>query len=342
MNNGPQPFVTIILPIRNEGGFIARSLGAVLGQDYPAARIEVLVADGMSTDGTRAVVADLARTHPNVRLLDNPGKIVSTGLNRALPLARGDVIIRVDGHCEIAPDYVRRCVAHLLADGVDGVGGPIETVADTPAGATIALAMGSPFGVGGAAFRTIRDRALEVDTIAFPAYTRHAVELAGLYDEEQVRNQDDEYNYRLRARGARLLLAPDVRSRYYSRATVRGLARQYYQYGYWKVRVLQKHPRQMSARQFAPPLLVGALLGLGALAPWQQAARWGLAGVAAAYGLANGAASLWTARRAGWGHLPLLPLVFATLHGGYGLGFLVGLVRFWHHWRTTDDTTKLS
>ncbi|MDQ2805451.1 MAG: glycosyltransferase, partial [Chloroflexota bacterium] len=155
-----QPFVTIIMPIRNEGGFIARSLGAVLGQDYPADRIEVLVADGLSTDSTRAVVADLALAHPNVRLLDNPGQIVSTGLNRALPLARGDVIIRVDGHCEIAPDYVRRCVAHLRADGVDGVGGPIETVADTPAGATIALAMGSPFGVGGSAFRTVRDRAL--------------------------------------------------------------------------------------------------------------------------------------------------------------------------------------
>ena len=125
-----------------KAALLRAALGAVLDQDYPADRIEVLVADGMSTDNTRTVVADLALAHPNVQLLDNPGRIVSTGLNRALPLARGAVIIRVDGHCEIAPDYVRRCVAHLLADGVDGVGGPIETVADTPAGATIASGNG--------------------------------------------------------------------------------------------------------------------------------------------------------------------------------------------------------
>ena len=335
MNSGTseRPFVSVVMPVRDEASFIARSLGAVLAQDYPPARFEVIVADGMSADGTREVVKAFQARDARVRLVDNAGRIAPTGLNAALRVARGRVVVRVDGHCEVAPDYVRRCVECLERERVEGVGGPIETVGETATARAIAAAMSSNFGVGGAAFRTVKDRRMFVESVAFPAYTRDAIERAGLFDEELVRNQDDEYNYRLLGLGARLLLAPEIRSRYYSRGTLGSLRRQYFQYGFWKVRVMQKHPRQMRWRQFAPPLFVGALLALGASSPFLAAARLALGTVACSYLAANLCASVLTARKEGWRLLPLLPAAFATLHLAYGFGFLAGLVRFRKRWR---------
>jgi cellulose synthase/poly-beta-1,6-N-acetylglucosamine synthase-like glycosyltransferase len=326
------PFVSLIMPVRNEATFIARGLGAVLAQDYPAERLEVLVVDGMSEDGTREIVRAFARRHPNLRLLDNHGRIVPAGLNLALRQARGEIIVRVDGHCEIAADYVRRCVECLATEEVDGVGGPIETIGETPVAGAIALAMSSKFGVGGSAFRTVKGRRMLVETVAFPAYTRRAIERAGSFDEELVRNQDDEYNYRLTKLGGRLLLAPEIRSRYYSRGSFRSLWRQYFQYGYWKVRVMQKHPRQMRLRQFAPPLFVAALLAALALAPFSPAGRWLLLLSAASYLTANFAASILAARGGGARLLPLLLVAHTTLHLAYGSGFIVGLIKFRHRW----------
>jgi succinoglycan biosynthesis protein ExoA len=333
------PLVTVIMPVHNEADFITRSLGAVLAQDYPHDRMEVLIADGMSTDATRAIIAETAAQHPDiaVRILDNPGQIVPTGMNIALREARGEVIVRVDGHCEIVPDYVSRCVAHLQTDGVDGVGGPIQTVGTTQLSKTIAIAMSTGFGVGGSAFRTVHDKPMLADTIAFPAYTRAAIDAAGPYDEALVRNQDDEYNYRLRKLGFRLLLSPDIRSRYFSRSSLRSLWRQYFQYGVYKVRVMQKHPAQMRPRQFVPPAFVAAALGGGLLAPFSRVVRRVWLSVLALYGMANLAASWHVASRGGWEHFRRLPVVFAVLHFSYGLGFLIGLVRFASHWRTPNQ-----
>lgn len=326
------PFVSIILPIRNEAQYIGRSLGCVLAQDYPAERMEIIIADGMSTDGTRQVVQEFQARHPCLKLIDNPGKIVPTGLNRAIRQAQGEIIVRVDGHCEIAPDYVRRCVEHIQADKVDGVGGATETVGETPAAQAIAVAMSSKFGVGDSLFRTTSGKTTLADSIPFPAYTCAIMQRAGLYDEELVRNQDDEYNYRLRSLGARLLLAADVHSRYYSRSSLSSLRRQYYQYGLWKVRVLQKHPRQMRPRQFLPPALVAGLLFTGVLGPFIPIMRDLFAFGALLYGVANLGAAVATAASRGWRHLPYLPAAYAVLHFSYGAGFLAGLVRFIKRW----------
>jgi succinoglycan biosynthesis protein ExoA len=330
------PFVSVILPIRNEARFIQRGLDAVLGQDYPPDRLEVIVADGMSTDGTREIVGSFQARHPNVRVVDNPKRIVPTGLNAAIPLAQGEILVRVDGHCEIAPDYVRRCVEHLRDEGVEGVGGPLETVGETYLARVIAAAMSTPFGVGNSAFRTAPDKSILTDTVAFPAYTRAAVERAGPFDEEMVRNQDDEYNYRLRKIGAKILLAADVSSRYYSRSSLRSLWRQYFQYGYFKVRVLQKHTLQMRPRQFVPALFVAALLLVLVAAPFIPLGWYALAAVAGLYLLANLGASAVTASQKGWRLFPLLPVAFATLHLSYGLGFWGGLVKFWNRWGEGD------
>ena len=332
------PLVTLILPIRNEAAYIGWCLKSILAQDYPG-QMEVLVVDGMSTDDTRKIVVGFAVLHPrlNLRILDNPGSIVPTGMNIALRQAKGEILIRVDGHCLIAPEYVRRCVRHLLDDDVHGVGGPMRSIGETAMARAIAIGMSSPFGVGNSAFRTTSGRSMLADTVPFPAYTRQLVERAGLYDEELVRNQDDEYNYRIRELGGRILLAEDVHSTYFSRTSWKGLWRQYFQYGYWKVRVLQKHPRQMSLRQFVPPVFVLSLC-LSVLFSWSPRLRPLSLLLPATYLLGNLGASLWTAHRRGWKALPYLPLTFAILHLSYGLGFLRGLVKFRSRW--SDKTGR--
>jgi succinoglycan biosynthesis protein ExoA len=325
--------VSVIMPIRNEADFIERSLGAVLDQDYPRGFMEVLVADGMSTDGTQKAIDRLADGHPDITvvLIQNPGQIVSTGLNLALARARGDVIVRVDGHTIVAPDYVRQCVAALQRSGADNVGGRMRAVSQNKFGEAVSLATSTRFGVGGARFHW-SDREEWVDTVYMGAWPREVFQHIGMFDEEQVRNQDDELNYRLLEHGGRTLLSPSIRSHYYTRSTLRSLWTQYFQYGLWKVRVMQKHPRQMRPRQFVPPIFVGVLaISLG-LAPFNATARWGLALTVFCYVAANATASALSVRRVERSSLPLLMLVYAVLHMSYGLGFAMGLAKFWNRW----------
>ena len=334
------PFISILMPVRNEGAFMQRSLNAVRAQDYPSDRTEILVIDGMSTDNTRGIIMEIQACDSRVKLIDNPGRIVPTGLNAGLAVANGEVIVRVDGHCEIAADYVRRCVDHLKRDDLDAVGGPLDTVGETRMAMAIAVAMSSPFGVGGSAFRTVKGKSMLTDTVAFPAYKRSVVEKAGPFDEELVRNQDDEYNYRLRKLGAKILLAADVHCRYYSRSSLRLLARQYFQYGYWKVRVLQKHPGQMHPRQFVPFLFVLSLMTLMLASLFSGFARWALAIEVMLYVSANLLASILRARKGNGGRLIYLPAVFAALHLSYGFGFTAGLIKFRNRWRAAPPMKK--
>jgi len=275
----------------------------------------------------------LQAKHSNLRLVDNPGKIVPTGLNAAIPQARGEIIIRVDGHTIVTPEYVRECVAALQRSGADNVGGRMDAVSEGPFGQAVALATSSPFGVGGARFH-YSDQEEWVDTVYMGAWPREVFNRIGLFDEEQVRNQDDEFNYRLLSRGGRILLSPKIKSSYYNRSTLRSLWRQYFQYGYWKVRVMQKHPQQMRPRQFAPAIFVTVLLSSLVAAPVSSAGRLVFGSVAGTYLIANSAASISTlaAKKGGWRLLPLLPVAFATLHLSYGSGFLCGLVKFWNRW----------
>lgn len=341
--NSNAPFVSVIMPIRNEAAFIPQSLGAVLAQDYPHRQMEVLIADGMSTDGTRDVIASLAAGYPgiSVTILDNPGRIVPTGMNVALAHARGEVIIRVDGHTVVAPDYVRECVTALRRSGADNVGGRMDPVSEGKFGQTVAAATSSPFGVGGARFH-YSSREEWVDTVYMGAWPREIFQRIGLFDEEQVRNQDDEFNYRLLSQGGKILLSPRIKSRYYNRATLRSLWRQYFQYGFWKVRVMQKHPRQMRPRQLIPPAFVAIILILLLLMPFSVISRWMFTLVASFYIVATLGASISAARKGNWRLLPLLPVTFATLHLAYGFGFLTGLIRFWNRWRDPENVLARS
>lgn len=320
------PLVTIVLPIRNEASYIARCLDAVVAQDYPREKIEIIIVDGQSDDGTREIATRYSSRDPRIRLMDNPNRIVPTALNGAIRAARGEVIIRVDGHAVIAPDYVHCCVEVLSEVDADCVGGPIETVGETAMSRTIALAQSSPFGVGSAAFRYARN-ARYVDTLAFGAHRRGVFERVGGFDEALVRNQDDEFNFRLIRAGSKIWLDPRIRSTYFSRSTLGALWNQYFGYGMWKIRVIQKHHSVASWRHLVPAALTLEMLG-AAIASLLIRSALPFSFVVFVYAFGLLSASLILSARNGWRYFLVLPLAFAVMHFGYGLGFLYGLIRW--------------
>ena len=330
VSDGRVPTVTVVMPVRDEGPFIDRSVGAVLEQDYPRDHLQLLVADGRSTDGTRARVAALGELDPRLSLVDNPEGIVPTGLNRALAMASGEVVIRIDGHAVVPPDYVRRCVEVLFESDADCAGGVITTVGDGVKARAIAAAQASPFGVGNATFRTGTPQARAVDTLAFGAYRREVFDRIGTFDEELRRNQDDELNYRLTQAGGTIWLDPSIRCLYFSRASLPGAWRQYREYGLYKVRVVQKRGGVPASRQLVPAAFVAALGASVVLAAARRSPRW-LAAVAVPYAVANLVAAYRTGRDEPE-LLPWLPVSFATFHLAYGLGSLQGLWRYRRRW----------
>ncbi len=325
------PFVSVIMPVYNEGSFILRSLGALLDQTYPKDRIEVILADGMSTDNTRDLIQQLAdKTSVGIRVIDNQKKIAPSGLNRAIEIAKGEIIVRVDGHTIIEPNYLSECVDALLRSGAANAGGKMNAVSEGSVGQAIAIATSSRFGIGNARFH-YSDEEEYVDTVYLGAWPKKIFERYGLFNEELVRNQDDEFNYRLRAGGEKILLSPGIKSIYYNRSSFRKLWRQYFQYGYWKVRVLQMHPRQMSLRQFVPLVFVASLTVTAITALFTPLGRWAFAGLVLSYLLTNFAATA-IAAKTKTALLPLVSLSFAILHLSYGFGFLLGVFSFLGHW----------
>ena len=322
--------VSVILPVHNEESYISDTIGAIISQDY-SGPVEIIVADGMSTDQTRSIIRGFQEKNANIFLIDNPHKIVPTGMNLGLSQATGEIIVRVDGHTLIAPDYVRQCVEALQRSGADNVGGRMRAEGVSRFGQAVAVATSTPFGVGGSRFH-YSDQEEWVDTVYMGAWPRRVFKEIGGFDEELVRDQDDEFNYRLRKHGGKILLSPKIQSRYTNRGSPKTLWRQYFQYGFYKVRVLQKHPRQMSVRQFIPPAFVLSILVsvlLSFLFPW----GWIFpAMVLGAYLLINLGVSVCTASRKGLKHIFLLPVCFAILHVSYGIGFLAGLWHFCNRW----------
>lgn len=315
------PFVTVILAVRNEAHFIARALEAVTSQRYPSRQVEILVVDGESDDRTRPIVEHVIARDPRVRLLSNPQRRVAPGLNAGLRAARGEVIVRVDGHCIVPPDYVSSCVRMLRDGSADCAGGPVRAEGDTFVGRAIAIAMSTPFGVGGAAFRWARV-AREVDHLPFGAWRREVFDTIGPFDETLVRNQDDELSDRLRRAGGRIVMDPAIPVRYFCRSSWIGLARQYWGYGFWKVRVIRKRGgRPSSWRHLVPATFVLATVAslLAAALTHRGVLAAAVLGPYVAF-LAVATVQLLATRRdpAAW----LSPVALAIMHAGYGLGFL--------------------
>jgi succinoglycan biosynthesis protein ExoA len=331
VTNAQLPFVSVVMPVRNEHEYIGHSLEAVLRQDYPADRMEVIVVDGASEDSTVDIVTKLAddararMTRAEVILMSNVNKTVPVSLNLALARARGDVIVRVDGHTEIAPDYVSRCLDALGRTGADNVGGVQRAVGRTGVGRAIALATGSRFGAGDARFRYAK-RESWVDTVFMGAFRRSIFDKVGLFDEDLDRNQDDEFNLRVRKAGGRVFLDPAIRSTYRPREKIGDLWNQYFGYGLFKVLVIRKHFRISSWRQLIPAAFIIALLASFIVAAITRVAPLA-AIVAGPYLIAVITVSFWLGRKDPES-LMLLQVVFPTLHFAYGAGFLAGLVRW--------------
>lgn len=318
------PFVSVLLAVRNEENHIERTLAAVRQLEWPRDRLEILLVDGDSTDRTRAIAMRVAAGDPRVRLLSNPARCVAQGLNVGLAAARGDVLVRVDGHCRVPPGYVRAGVDELRRGNAECAGGPVRARGEGAIARAIALAMSSPFGVGGAAFRWARHER-EVDHLPFGVWRREVFEFLGGFDESLVRNQDDEFSDRLRRAGGRIRLLPGQVVDYWSRPALGGLWRQYFGYGFWKVRVIRKRGGWPSSpRHLAPAALLASLPGgalIGAATGW-----WALAAVVpAAYAafLACATLATWASRRDRTALL--LPAVLPVLHAAYGAGFLRAL-----------------
>lgn len=320
------PTVALLVAVRNEAEHLGRCIRSLLAQSYPAERLEILILDGKSTDGSRELADRMLLGRSGARVVDNPGVTQARAWNLGLTLAASELVGIVSGHAELAADYVAQAVAALQRTGADMVGGPARAVSEGLVGETIAVAQTSRFGVGGARFRysTIEE---DVDTVFMGVCHRRLYERIGGFDPEMDRNQDDELSFRLRERGGRIVCSPAIRSSYFNRSTLASLWRQYVAYGFWKVRVMQKHRAQMRLSHFVPAAFVGALAGALLLFPlWGW---WPTSLLLIAYGIASMVGTLAAATRGHWKAAPLLPLVFAILHVGYGVGFWRGLVH-WH------------
>jgi len=256
--NGEAPLVSVVIPCRNEVKAIRKTVLAILASEYP--NVEVIVVDGMSQDGTRAVLMDLCSEDHRVRMVDNPQKLTPFAFNLGIKQARGEYIQIVGSRNVLAPDYLSILVDALQQhDDVDCVGGDYQHVSDTPGGKYIALAMESKFGVGMGNYRTMKEDVL-VDTVGVPMYRRAIFNEVGLFDEALTRNQDDDFNFRLTRKGRKILYVHNAKTTYLVRASFEKAFHQFFQYGYFKVFVNRKHKRVTTARQMIPPAFVAALV----------------------------------------------------------------------------------
>lgn len=263
MNENQLPFVSVLAPCRNEVGHIERAVNSVLQSDYPIDRMEVLVLDGMSDDGTRELVERLAAEDDRVKLIDNPGRIVPTAMNIGIAEAKGEFIVRIDCHTDFATDYVSKCIEVLQRTEVDNVGGYMKTLPgdDTSTAKAIASASMSRFGVGNSAFR-VGGQECEVDTVPFGAFKKEHLKKIGLYDERLVRNQDIELNSRIRSNGGKIIISPEIKLSYYNRATYKGIWQQSFNNGLWNPYTVWLTGGGLSVRHFVPMAFVLSLFVL--------------------------------------------------------------------------------
>ena len=320
--------ISVIIPSFNERYHIEASVGSLLRQERPPGGLEIIVVDGFSSDGTRDILMTLSAAHPEVRLVDNMQRITPCGMNAGIRVARGRYMAILGAHTEYARDYLRTCV-ELLDEHPEAscVGGPIVSKGISPFGKAVAAAMSHPVGIGNAKHRhpTYEGYA---EGACYPVFRKEVFEKIGLYDEQLLRNQDDELNYRLAQQGEKVYLTPRARCTYFVRETPSELFRQYFQYGYWRVAVLRKHRLPASIRQVVPPLFMSFMLAvaiLGLLLPgWWRLTAGVLPLLYGATLLGVGAGNV---GKAGWRVALLFPVAAAIIHAGYAAGFAAGLIK---------------
>jgi succinoglycan biosynthesis protein ExoA len=319
------PKVTIIIPCYNEEATIGATLAAIHDQTFSRAEMEVVISDSMSDDRTRAMISDFQRSHTDlaVRVVENSARVIPAALNRAIEVARGGIIVRMDAHSKPYPDYVENCVSALNESRGANVGGVWE-IRPGAAGwiaEGIAAAAAHPLGVGDAAYR-LKPKAGAVDTVPFGAFRKSLIGQVGAFDESLLTNEDYEFNARVRRTGGTVWLDPRIRSIYFARSTLGQLARQYWRYGFWKWRMLRRYPETLRWRQALPPAFVAGVLALALFSFWNPA-RVLLVLVLMFYFVVLLLAGLILAARRGAPHFILsLPPAIIVMHFSWGGGFL--------------------
>jgi succinoglycan biosynthesis protein ExoA len=333
----PTPFVTIAMPCLDEAGFIDACIRSVQAQTYPRDQLEILVADGGSTDGTLDVLARLAQEDARIRVIDNPERVQAAGLNRILGEARGEVIVRMDVHCEYAPDYVEKCVETLERTRSDNVGGAARCRGKTPFQMAVCAALRSPLGAGGAPHWDPESEGL-VQTVPFGAFRRSVFGRIGPWDPGAVTNEDAELNQRLVDAGGRIYLSREIVVHYVPRGSMPALARQYYRYGCGRARTLLKHRRFLTVRPALPFLAVVTGLVLVAALPWTNAALYAAALATIAFALE----AIRVGSSGGPGRVAWVATILPTIVISHGLGFGAGLLRYGlaPDWRQGPGTSR--
>lgn len=323
------PVATVVIPMRNESSRIRACLDSVLANRNPAGGdFEVLVLDGDSTDDSPAIVREMAAADPRLRLIPNPARLQADAFNIGIAEARGRYLIRMDAHTLYADDYVAECVRLLEETGAANVGGVQRATGETLLTRAIAAAVSSRFAAGDAAYRNATEPAW-TDTVYLGSWRTETLRQLGGMRPAWAVNEDYEMNIRLRKQGGRIYLSPTIRSTYFVRGSLSKLARQYFRYGFWKVRTLLEHPGYLRWRQLVAPAFVLSILAT----PFTIHLLGMPLGIGHVllYLAASIAASIAIARKEGWALLPLLPLIFPVVHLSWGSGFLAGWL--WWPWR---------
>jgi glycosyltransferase involved in cell wall biosynthesis len=323
-----KPFVSIIIPCRNEERFISKCLDSIIANEYPKDQIEIIVVDGMSEDGTRAIVEGYADRYPFVGLLDNPLKITPTAMNIGIKNTRGEVIIRMDAHSEYPSHFISTCIECLDRTGADVVGGPVVTKpgAETLIARSIALATSHPFGVGNSKFRTSTKEGY-VDTVPFGAYRRDVFDKVGLFDERLERNQDNEFSSRIVKNSGKIYFTPVLATSYYNQSTLKGLLKQALRTGFWNLATININIAAFRWRHFIPFIFVTVLVLTGFLAVKYSLSQYAFLFLFVLYAGIAIICSLQIALREGMRYVCILPWVFFLYHVFYGLGTWVGLLK---------------
>jgi succinoglycan biosynthesis protein ExoA len=267
---------SVIVPCYNEGNTIHLLLQALLEQNYPIDRMEVVIADAMSEDDTRSKINQFIQQYPQLKIqvVDNPKRTIPAGVNAAAQAARGKYLVRMDAHSVPEREYLSTSI-QLLQEGVaENVGGvwEIEAGENTCIAKAIAAAAAHPLGAGDALYR-IANKAAYVDTVPFGAFSKKTFNDVGRFDENLLSNEDYEFNTRIRLSGGRVWLDPRIRSRYYARKNLRQLAKQYWRYGFWKLKMLKRYPKTIRWRQAIPPLFTFGIILFTALSFFSGIAR---------------------------------------------------------------------
>lgn len=323
--------ISIIVPCYNEKATIRELLNAIYNQTYPRSKIAVIIADGMSNDGTRQEIKKYQTEHPDlsIRVVDNIHQTIPSGLNQAIKVSTDEYIIRLDAHSAPNSDYVEKCVKALQTGLGDNVGGvwQIRPGSKSWQARAIAASASHPLGVGDARYRIGGD-AQNVETVPFGAYRRSLFERIGFYDEKLLANEDYEFNVRIRQAGGTVWFDPSIRSVYYARPTLTALAAQYWRYGYWKARMLKRYPKTLRWRQLLPPLFVISLVLLGLLSIVYSPVLWILILESGLYGVILFIAGIQlAARRRDVIMVFGVPLAIATMHITWGIAFLWSLLK---------------